>query len=93
MTIEYFNATQPWEIIPYLNRITGGWFAMLIILVIWMVGYMSLSNLHPKNAFTGATFLTLIISILFYFLGSLPMYVIIILLLFLFAGILFSSQD
>ena len=73
MTIPYMNATQPWEIMPYLNSITGGWFTTFIVICIWIVSFMALSNLTPKHGFTAATFLTFIISLIFFFMEALPL--------------------
>ena len=93
MTIEYLNATTPADLLPYLNRITMGWFAPMILLVIWLVGYLALMNLNPKNSFVGSTFLTLIIGIIMFFMGAVSMGILVILVVALFIGVIALREN
>ncbi len=69
MAIETFNGSQPWEILTYIDSVTGYWAGKFLLIIIFLTMYITLGNLSNNRAFAAATFVTNIIAILFFFLG------------------------
>lgn len=88
--IEYSNFTYPWEIMTYMNTITYGWFAPVLLVVIWMCTFLALGNLRPGQAFSGATYLTAVLTVVLFFLGVANSFLLTIVLLFLLGAIIFA---
>jgi len=64
-----FNGTRPYEIIPYVDAVTGGLFGYGILLLIFFVMYVSLSAHPPTKAIAGSSFTTALLAWLFFWMG------------------------
>lgn len=64
------NATQPWEILTYVNNVTNGWFGTFTLLIIWLAAFLSMTGRTTSGrAFAAATFITEVIAMIFLFLN------------------------
>lgn len=69
MPIEYLNASQPWDMLTYVNTVTHGWAGPGLLIIIWLSTYATLGLLTPGRASAGASYLTGIIAVIFLLLG------------------------
>lgn len=59
------------EFMVYHNEITSGWFSLVILFCFWIVVFINLKNYQTPEAFAAASFLSSIVSLLFYTAGAL----------------------
>lgn len=90
MVIEYFNGTRPWEILTYVDKITGYWFGDGMIVLIWLAAFLAFGVNYPRNrAFAGATYLISPISLIFWYLEIINFNLIIIIIAMIILSIIF----
>jgi len=68
------NITRPYELLTHVNTITDGFFGTIIltgIFLVAMLGMLSKQGDFPK-AFAGSAFITLILCILLFIVGIVP---------------------
>jgi len=93
MAYALFNQTRPEDLLTYVNEVTSGHFGWTMILVIWWVAFIGMSNLGSNKAFPSATFLTMVIAGLFGFLGLIQMVVLIIVGIFLVLSVIMLKSS
>ena len=69
MPIDLFNQTRPEDLFVYVNTITDGHFGWVILLCIFVAAFFSLHNLGNARSFAASSFLSSILALLFYILG------------------------
>ena len=89
MAFALFNGTRPEGILTYVNDVTQGNFGWSILLVIFISAYVGMSALKSEHAFAGASFLTGIIAFIFFNLGIIQTWVLIVAGLFIMLSIVF----
>lgn len=88
MAIEYFNGSQPWEILSYVDKITGFLFGDVMILIIWLTAFLAFGTNYPKNkAFAGATYLLSPIVLIFWYIGIVELNMVMLVMIMVFASI------
>ena len=77
------NFTTPMDWWKYNNLVTDNWFGHFLLIIIFVVTYVSLDKNHPDVAFSGSFFLTFTIAMLLWFMELIPLFdIITILILF-----------
>ena len=71
MTFELANFTDPSGMIVYASSVTGGWFWVLMLGAVWIVGFGSLSGFTTtERAFSAVSFFTGILSGVLFVMGA-----------------------
>lgn len=72
MAFENPNFTSPPSLFITANEYTGGYFGYFILMLIFAAAYFKLSHLTPKESFAGASWLTALCGIFFWWIGIVP---------------------
>ena len=84
------NITRPYELLEYSNSVTEGLFGGVIILCVFVISYISLTNHHSRYALGASSFLTMITAVLLRLINSVNdgvVYITIILTVVAMAGV------
>lgn len=57
------------SLFTYINNVSNGWFFLAILFALFVIVFISLKNFSNSKAFTGASFLNMILAIIFRVLG------------------------
>ena len=87
------NITTFEQMITVVNTMTGGLFAPIILVCIWLIIFLSLSVYRNIEAFTAASFITFIISAMFWAMGILNPAATMLLALMIIAGAFFTGKQ
>lgn len=93
MTIPLMNATKPWELIVYVNEVTNYWFGTFMLVIIFVVSYLSTTHLPSNRSLAISSFLTCVMSVLFWFIGVIELKIVYISLGFLALSIIFLGGE
>lgn len=63
------SITGMYSLFEYVQKISDGWFFLMILLGIFIIVFISLKNYSSSRAFAGASFLCMILSIIMRVLG------------------------
>jgi len=58
------NLTRPYELLTYTNTVTDGLLGAVILLLIFIVGFVSMKNYRTSSAFAASAFITTILAVL-----------------------------
>jgi len=65
----YANVTGMRSLFEYVQKVSDGWFFLMILLAIFIIVFISLKNYSNSKAFASASFLCMILSIILRALG------------------------
>ena len=57
------------SLLQYNNTVTGGWFGLGILIIVFFVGVMSLKSFEVNKAWAASSFFTAILALLFTLMG------------------------
>lgn len=86
------NITTFEEMIIMGNTATGGFFAPVILLTIWLILFLSLSMYRGTEAWTAASFISFLISTVFWGMGILNPIAVALLALMTIAGAFYADK-
>lgn len=96
MAFEAINATQPIDLLTYANTVTGGLFWNMILLAVFVIAYMGLSQRSSSTkSFAATGFLTGIVGSFLFVLGLIPIFSLLVSIVLAIAGfvlLLFSKE-
>lgn len=75
------NATSIYQVTEVITNATGHVAGTVLLLVIWLIAFISMKGWRNKDAFAASTFPATIISILFFFAGLIPQNIMLIFIL------------
>jgi len=67
MVIEMLNASRPWDILPWLDKVTHYWFGDFLLIIFFLTAYLSLGKLSAEKAFAGSAFFVNVIAVIFWY--------------------------
>ncbi len=65
----YANVTGMYSLFEYIQKVSAGWFFIMILFAIFIIMFISLKQYSNSKAFAGASFLCMILGIIMRTLG------------------------
>ena len=65
----YANVTGMYSLFEYIQKVSSGWFFLMILFALFIIVFISLKQYSNSKAFAGASFLCMILSIIMRTLG------------------------
>jgi len=59
------------DLMKYDNDVTKGWFGIMILIMFWVIAFLSLKGFESKQAFAGASFFVMLMAVFFKIMGIL----------------------
>ncbi len=75
------DSTNLLAILQFNNEVTGGLFAIALIMTFFAVSYISLKNFPPPQAFAGSCYSTFVITAIFRLIGLVPNYLFLLMII------------